>query len=114
MVRSNLCSELQSADWIITGEGSFDAQSLRGKVVSGIAKMASQLHTRLAVLAGQVSVPQQEYRKLGIETAIPCKPDDMPLGYALKNCRTLLYSAARRFAKEYLCSSTIELHKKFL
>jgi glycerate kinase len=104
MERSNLRVELPSADWIITGEGSFDRQSLRGKVVCGIAAMASQLHTRIAVLAGQVSIPPQEYHKLGIETVIPCKPDDMPLDYALKNCRTLLDAAARRLVKECFCS----------
>jgi len=102
MARSNLQAELESADWIITGEGSFDHQSLRGKVVSGIAKMALESHTRLAVLAGQVTVPQQEYHKLGIITAIGCRTNDMSLGYAMKNCRPLLHRAAQQFAKEHL------------
>ena len=102
MAHSNLHDELQSADWIITGEGCFDRQSLRGKVVSGIAKIASQSNTRLAVLAGQVTVPQNEYQKLEISAAIPCRKNDMPLDYALENCRTLLHSAARQFAKQHL------------
>ncbi len=111
MARSNLRAELESADWVITGEGSFDRQSLYGKVVSGILKlvsaraaagMASQSHTRLAVLAGQVNIPQQEYQKMGIATAISCKDENMPLDYALENSRALLYSAAQRFAKQYL------------
>jgi len=111
MARSNLRAELESADWVITGEGSFDRQSLYGKVVSGILKlvsaravagMASQSHTRLAVLAGQVNIPQQEYQKIGIAAAISCKEDNMSLDYALENSRALLYSAAQRFAKQYL------------
>jgi glycerate kinase len=102
MTRSNLRAELESADWVITGEGSFDRQSLYGKVVSGISKMASQSHTRLAVLAGQVNIPQLEYQKIGIATAISCKDDNMSLDYALKNSRALLYSVAQRFAKQYL------------
>ncbi len=111
MARSNLHAELKSADWVITGEGSFDRQSLYGKVVSGILKlvsaraaagMASQSHTRLAVLAGQVNIPQQEYQKIGITTAISSREDNMPLDYALENSRALLYSAAQRFAKQYL------------
>ncbi len=102
MAHSNLQAELESADWIITGEGCFDGQSLRGKVVSGIAKMALESHTRLAVLAGQVTVPQQEYGKLGIITAIGCRTNDMSLDYALKNCRALLGRAAQQFAKEHL------------
>jgi glycerate kinase len=102
MARSNLRAELESADWVITGEGSFDRQSLYGKVVSGILTMASQSHTRLAVLAGQVNMPQQEYQKIGIAAAISCRQDNMSLDYAIKNSRALLYSAAQRFAKQYL------------
>jgi glycerate kinase len=99
---SNLRAELQSADWIITGEGCFDHQSLRGKVVSGIAKSALQSNTRLAVLAGRIVVPQTEFGKLAISAAISCRTNDMSLDYALKNCRTLLCSAARKFAAQYL------------
>jgi len=102
MAYSNLRSELRTADWVITGEGSFDHQSLRGKVVSGIAKITSQSNTRLAVLAGRIAVPRSQFQKLKISAAIPCRADDMPLDYALKNCRALLRSAAQKFAKHYL------------
>jgi glycerate kinase len=102
MARSNLRAELQSADWIITGEGSFDHQSLYGKVISGVANLASKSHARLAVIAGEVSVPEKEYQKLGIVTAIGCRKKDMSLVYALANSRKLLHSAAQHFAKEYL------------
>jgi len=103
MAHTNIRAELQSADWVITGEGSFDKQSLYGKVVSGIAKIAAQSDTHLAVIAGQVSVSQKQYQKIGIDTAISCREPDMSLAHALANCRSLLYSAAQRFAKKYLC-----------
>jgi glycerate kinase len=102
MAHSNLLTELESADWVITGEGSFDSQSLYGKVVSGILKTASKSHTRVAVLAGQVNIPQQEYEKIGITTAISCRDENMSLDYALENSRALLSSAAKRFASQYL------------
>ncbi len=102
MAHSNLLAELESTDWIITGEGSFDSQSLYGKVVSGSLKSASQSHPRVAVLAGQINIPKQEYEKIGITAAISCKDDNMSLNYALENSRELLYSAAQRFAKQYL------------
>ena len=102
MARSNLRAELETADWVITGEGSFDRQSLSGKVISGILKMARQTNTRVAVIAGQVNIPEAEYKKLGIAAAIPTKPDDMPLDEALRNSRSLLTSAAKHFATQYL------------
>jgi glycerate kinase len=102
MTRSNLREELESADWVITGEGSFDRQSLSGKVISGILKMVRQTNTRVAVISGQVNISQSEYQKLGINAAIPTKPDDMTLAEALRESRPLLASAAKRFATKYL------------
>ena len=102
MAHSNLLAELESADWVVTGEGSFDRQSLYGKVVFGILKTALQSHTRLAVLAGQVDIPQQEYEKIGIAAAISCRDKNMSLDYALENSHELLHLVAQRFAKQYL------------
>ena len=102
MTRSNIQTEIESADWVITGEGCFDSQSLRGKVVSGIAKAVAQSNAKLAVIAGHVAVSPTEYRKLGITTAIGCRTGEMSLDYALKNCRPLLADAAQKFAAEQL------------
>lgn len=48
---------LQAADLIITGEGSFDEQSLEGKVVGTVAELASQNNRQIpvVVIAGDVS-----------------------------------------------------------
>jgi len=102
MRRSNLKAELMSADWVVTGEGSFDRQSLHGKVVSGVLTLARSSRTRVAVLAGQVKMPPGECRKLGIEAALASKPDDLPLADALKDSRKLLHGAAQRLARDYL------------
>ena len=102
MGRSKLAEELKDADWVITGEGSFDRQSLYGKVVSGVLKLAKQANTRVAVLAGQVGISPDECRRAGIEAAIACKPDDMHLNEALEKSRVLLSSAARRLVREYI------------
>src|ERR1017187_1683845 len=37
-----LDAALRGADWVITGEGRFGEKSLRGKVVSGVARLAAQ------------------------------------------------------------------------
>jgi glycerate kinase len=102
MERSNLEAELDCADWIVTGEGSFDRQSLHGKVVSGVLALARRSGTRVAVLAGQVKIPPDECRNLGIDVALASKPDDLPLDDALSDSRRLLEAAARRLALEYL------------
>jgi len=100
---SGLESELRSADWVITGEGCFDRQSLYGKVVAGVSKLAMKSKVCVAVLAGQVKISKQEYQDIGISDAISCKTKNMSFAYAKKNCRELLYAAAQGFARKYLC-----------
>jgi glycerate kinase len=98
----NLEAEFADADWVITGEGCFDRQSLYGKVVAGITEIAAKSETAAAVIAGQVNLPKAKYQRLGIRTAIACKPKDMSLDEALKNSHVLLRSAAERFVKQNL------------
>ena len=102
MARSNLRNQLETADWVITGEGSFDRQSLSGKVISGILKLARETNTRVAVIAGQVNIPQDEFKNTGISAAIAAKPDEMPLAKALRESRILLASATKKFVRQYL------------
>ena len=47
---------LAEADLVLTGEGSFDFQSVRGKVAGGVAKAATAHGVPCLVLAGQVSL----------------------------------------------------------
>ncbi|MDD5458754.1 MAG: glycerate kinase [Phycisphaerae bacterium] len=102
IAQSGLLNEIRTADWVITGEGSFDSQSLHGKVVSGISKAARSSGARIAVLAGQVRVAEKEYKKLGIEIAIACKKPDMSCDYAIEHVHKLLGRAAMEFAAKYL------------
>ena len=97
-----LPQEMQNADWIITGEGSFDYQSLSGKVISGIAKKAAKTNCKVAVIAGKVEVTKPDCQKHGILAAIPCRKPNMSLEYALENAQMLLQSAAQDFVKEHL------------
>ncbi|MBN1973837.1 MAG: glycerate kinase [Sedimentisphaerales bacterium] len=99
---SNIETELKDADWIVTGEGCFDRQSLFGKVVSGIAKIARTAKIHMAVIAGQVRLPKHEYQKIGVATALSCKPDDMDIDEALSKSRMLLQLAAKKFVQENL------------
>ncbi len=90
-----LHEELADADWIITGEGCFDHQSLHGKVVSGIVKAADNTPAKVAVLAGQVKVPPKEYQKMGVATATACKQENMNLEEAIQNAEPLLQKSTR-------------------
>jgi glycerate kinase len=102
MSQSRLYETLAQADWVITGEGRFDRQSLQGKVVSGVARAAKRTGTKVAVLAGQVLLEPHEYRSLGVVEALSCANDRMDLQCAMKNSEKLLAKAARTFALRHL------------
>ncbi|HXI84427.1 MAG TPA: glycerate kinase [Verrucomicrobiae bacterium] len=90
--------ELADADWVITGEGRFDGQSLRGKVVSGVAKLAAKHGAKVGVLAGSVHVLEEIYQREGIEVALSTMKRGMELDEALERAEELLASAARELA----------------
>lgn len=64
-----LDAALDTADLVITGEGSFDHQSLRGKVVAGVAGAARDRGVPCVVVAGQVSTGRREAASAGVTDA---------------------------------------------
>lgn len=61
-----LDAELDRADLVITGEGSFDHQSLRGKVAAGIAGGARDRGVPCVVVAGRVETGHREAAGAGV------------------------------------------------
>ncbi|MFV2196649.1 glycerate kinase [Nocardiopsis sp. LOL_012] len=59
---------LARADLVLTGEGSFDGQSLSGKVVDAVRRL-TPANTPVVVIAGSVSVPPERLRDAGITAA---------------------------------------------
>ena len=64
-----LAAALVGADLVITGEGSFDGQSLRGKVVAGVAAAAAQEGVPCVVVAGRTTVGRRQAAAAGVEAA---------------------------------------------
>lgn len=91
---SGLREDLRGADWVITGEGSFDDQSLRGKVVDGVARAAAEAGVPVAVLAGVVKVREKDYLARGIRTALPLMAEGMTVEHAMAHARELLRETA--------------------
>ncbi len=102
MTQAHLRSDVGDADWVITGEGRFDAQSMRGKVVSGVARVAREGGARVAVIAGQVDLSERLWQAAGIEAVLACMSPGMDLPSALERSEELLSEAAGRFARQHL------------
>jgi glycerate kinase len=65
----DLTGHVAAAELVITGEGSYDAQSLRGKAVSGVARAAAEHALPCLVLAGTVEVGVREAAAHGVDAA---------------------------------------------
>lgn len=96
MRAGRLDESLRGADWVITGEGQFDRQSLQGKVVSGIARTARKRGVQVAVIAGSVKVTPARYRRAGIQTALALRRPGMTLEKAISAAPVLLADCAAR------------------
>ncbi len=73
---------ITGASLIITGEGSVDAQSLMGKVVSGVSSHAREAGVPVVVLGGRVA-DRVALAKAGL-TALPVVSGPMPLPQAMR------------------------------
>jgi len=92
----DLESALREADWVITGEGRFDAQSLDGKLVSGILALARKTGARVAILAGSIALDDAALEKAGVSAAVSANPDGLlPLAEALQRAPELAEAAGR-------------------
>lgn len=90
------------ADWILTGEGRFDATSLSGKVISGLLNAAKDSPANFAVFAGKVLLNKADYETSAIRFARSITPDKLPLHQALQKGPELLRNAVRVWAREAL------------
>ena len=88
--------DTETADWVITGEGAFDEQSLRGKVVAGVAALARQHGVKIAVLAGRVLLTEVQWRAAGVDQAQAIAPATMSTPDAMRQASALLRAAAQQ------------------
>jgi len=102
MTAIGLSAALETADWVITGEGRFDPQSLCGKVVSGVVREAASRGVRVGVIAGQVHLDATAREKAWITSAVSATPEGMPVHEAMEQAQDLAWAAGRRFAMEEL------------
>lgn len=83
------------ADLVITGEGRLDSQSLRGKVVIGVARRAKELGVPVAALVGGSEPSMEAAYAAGVSGIFPINPYPAPLQEVMPRCGEHLAFAAR-------------------
>lgn len=94
-----LRAALSTATICITGEGRIDAQTVRGKVVAGVAALAQPLHVPVIALAGSVEPDaERALEALGV-ACLPIADGPLALAEAMARTPELVRAAAARFAR---------------
>lgn len=98
---AGLEARIAGSDVVVTGEGTFDWQSLHGKVVTEVAARALGLGVPAVVLAGQVRVSRREWAAAGFAAvyAVANTPDEVDR--ALADPAGTLRARATRVARTW-------------
>ena len=90
---------LVGADLVITGEGRFDAQTLRGKTPLGVARVAQRQRIPVIVLAGTLGEGYEQLYRHGISAAFALTSGPMDIEHACREAPRLLQERARDVAR---------------
>lgn len=87
------------ADLVITGEGRFDAQTLRGKTPFGVARIARRHKVPVIVLAGTLGDGYEQMYTHGVDAAFALPSGPMSLEEACREAPRLLRERASDIAR---------------
>ncbi len=89
---------IRRADWVITGEGKSDAQTLYGKVPVYVAKLARKHQAKALLISGSLGEGYEAlYQYFDACFSIVNQP--MPLEKAMSEAKMLLYQQARNVSR---------------
>mgnify|MGYP001024769875 CR=1 FL=1 len=94
-----LAEAVKGADLVITGEGRFDAQTLRGKTPFGVARIAREQGVPVIVIAGTLGEGYQDLYEHGIDAAFALASGPMTLEQACAEAPRLLRERASDIAR---------------
>lgn len=90
---------LQNANWVITGEGQFDEQTLSGKTIAGVLKVAKERNIPVAALCGSVDISLDVLEETELDYVTAVLNQVGSLETAKKDAFKNLELAAYNFAK---------------
>ncbi|WP_053157445.1 glycerate kinase [Pseudomonas sp. Pf153] len=96
---TGLAEAIEGADLVITGEGRFDAQTLRGKTPFGVARIARRHGVPVVVIAGTLGEGYPALYEHGIDAAFALVSGPMTLQEACADAPRLLGERARDIAR---------------
>ena len=75
---------VRGADWVFTGEGSVDAQTVMGKTPFGVTQAATRNGARVVIFAGRVAPDASVLLEHGVERLVAITAEGTPIEQALR------------------------------
>lgn len=93
----DLPNRIAAADYVLTGEGKLDAQTLGGKGPAGIARLAREARKPVIAFAGKIEDEAQ--LSTCFDAVVPLTREPIPLEESMKRAAELLTLASERTAR---------------
>ena len=94
-----LGERIKNADWIITGEGRLDRQSLLGKVVGTVLEEGKRWHKPVVAVVGSYPLNLTPFYERGLTSVWTLVPGPTPLEESIENTAHLLQSAGENLGR---------------
>jgi glycerate kinase len=104
---TDLRRRLPGAGLVVTGEGTLDAQTLRGKAPAGVAAAARACGVPVVAVAGQVTLSAEQLRAAGLAAAYALLDLEPDRSRAIAGAGPLLERLAVRLAGDWLAGERL-------
>ncbi len=89
----------EKIDFILTGEGRIDAQTLHGKLINGIVKLGMEHHIPVIAICGQLDTEVNVLKDQGLSDIIEVRDKSQPLSYNMDHAAELVERAVAKYFK---------------
>lgn len=84
-------------NYVFTGEGRIDVQTLNGKWIQGVLQVASDQKSPVVAVCGKCDVPPTDLRDMGFEAVLQASDPGKSLAYAMEHAHEGVVSVFREF-----------------
>lgn len=77
-------------DYIITGEGKIDGQTINGKLVKGIIRLGQKFNVPVVAVCGKLDIGHKELHELGLQNVMETYDAHKGLEHSMKNASKLI------------------------
>ena len=88
-------------DFICTGEGRIDSQTLSGKLIQGVLALGKRLEVPVIAVCGTTEVPVEELRSHGFKAVLVVSDPQKPLSYNMEQAAPLTREAVKAYFKGF-------------